>query len=659
LPSRSRALFFPLLCAVLALIACAAVYRPGLATGYFFDDAANLPVLGAFGRVDDATTLVRYLTAGRADPTGRPLSLLSFLLDANDWPADPYPFKRTNLLLHLLNGALLFALLNRLGRLHGLSPERSRWAALFGAAAWLLHPLFVSTVLYIVQREAMLPAIFVLLGLHLWLSGRRRMLAGERSGPLFLVAAFALCTLLATLSKPNGILLPLLALVIDATLPQGGTVPSHQRRYVRWRNVLAVPLAAAVVAGVLWVLLKSLGHGPATARSFTLFQRVITEPTILLDYLRLLFLADSHYGSLFHDQYQAATDLIHPWYTLPACIACAAGCALAWHWRRRFPLPASALLFFFAGHLLESSSLALELYFEHRNYLPAMLLFWPVGLWLANRRRAAWAFLLVAALLAGETLLTWQTVSLWGSPLAQARVWAAEAPGSARAQAYAARKEDEAGEHAIAAARAERALKRFPLEPQVAFTTVDIACRAHALPVATYEGTAYALRHAPRDPGALLTGWIDRKIAGAPCAGLSLDRLEGLLDAAAANPVVAALPGRMQDIAHLRGEIALARNEPVEALSWFNAALDLQVSPGVALEQAATLGRGGHPVEGRRHLDHYETLQAPAPRPGEGMKWLHEAILARQGYWRHEMAALRRTLANDAARHHAAPLAHP
>ncbi|MGE7139694.1 tetratricopeptide repeat protein [Luteibacter sp. NPDC031894] len=650
MPSRVRSLVLPTLCAALALLACVATYDPGLSTGYFFDDAANLPVLGEYGRVDDAAKLARYITAGRADPTGRPIALLSFLLDANDWPADPYPFKRTNLLLHLLNGALLFALLNRLGALHGLRSDRSRWAALFGAAAWLLHPLLVSTVLYIVQREAMLPAFFVLAGLHLWLSGRQRVIAGKRLGPLYLVAAFGLCTLLATLSKPNGILLPLLALAIDATLPHAAAREANWRRYRRWRNTLAFPLALAVTAGVLWVLLKSIGHGPATARSFTLVQRVITEPAILVDYLKLLFLADTHYGSLFHDQYQAAADLLHPWYTLPACLACIAACAFAWRWRRRFPIPAVAVLFFFAGHLLESTSLALELYFEHRNYLPALLIFWPLGVWLAGRTRRTWAFGLAIALLGGETLLTSQTISLWDAPVAQARVWAAEAPGSARAQAYAAQQEAEAGDLASGTARIAQALKRFPEEPQIAFTAIDLECRRHGLTGATYAAAQEALRHTKRDPGALLSQWIDRKIGGKKCPGLGLERLEGLLDASASNPVVIALPGRMQDIAHLRGEIALARNDPEAALSWFNAALDLQASPGVALEQAASLGRSGHPVEGARHLDHYDTLQAPSPRPTEGMKWLHEAILARQGYWPNEMSALRHTLANDAAK---------
>src|SRR6185312_14310557 len=112
---RTRAL---LLCAALVALLAATwlIYSPGLSGGYLFDDYANLPAIGATGPVDNGATLARYLTSGTADPTGRPLTLASFLIDARDWPADPRAFKITNVLLHLLNGALLYAVLLRLGR---------------------------------------------------------------------------------------------------------------------------------------------------------------------------------------------------------------------------------------------------------------------------------------------------------------------------------------------------------------------------------------------------------------------------------------------------------------------------------------------------------------------------------------------------------------
>ena len=101
------------------LVITLCVYKPGLSGTFLFDDYANLPSLGNYGPVDNWTTFTHYITSGAADPTGRPLTLLSFLVDANDWPADPYPFKYTSVLLHLLNGALLTWLLLRLGRALG------------------------------------------------------------------------------------------------------------------------------------------------------------------------------------------------------------------------------------------------------------------------------------------------------------------------------------------------------------------------------------------------------------------------------------------------------------------------------------------------------------------------------------------------------------
>src|SRR5688500_16502326 len=103
--NRLQDLGAPLAFAGVLLLAFLA-WRPGLSGGFLFDDFVNLPALGAMGPVDNAATFWRYLTSGSADPTGRPIALLSFLVDANDWPADPAPFLRTNLLLHMGNGAL-------------------------------------------------------------------------------------------------------------------------------------------------------------------------------------------------------------------------------------------------------------------------------------------------------------------------------------------------------------------------------------------------------------------------------------------------------------------------------------------------------------------------------------------------------------------------
>jgi hypothetical protein len=122
------------LCAIAALLALGTwAYRPGLSGDFLFDDFGTLPALGAYGPVVNPTALSRYLTSGGGDPTGRPLALASFLIDANDWPADPHPFKYTNMLLHLLNGMLLGWVLLRLGRALRLQEGLACNAALLGS----------------------------------------------------------------------------------------------------------------------------------------------------------------------------------------------------------------------------------------------------------------------------------------------------------------------------------------------------------------------------------------------------------------------------------------------------------------------------------------------------------------------------------------------
>jgi hypothetical protein len=84
-----RIAFWVALLLVLALTAW--TYQPGLHGIFLFDDFANLPALGirSCRQLDYLLALhhVRY-----ADLTGRLLALLSFLIDAHDWPADLFLF---------------------------------------------------------------------------------------------------------------------------------------------------------------------------------------------------------------------------------------------------------------------------------------------------------------------------------------------------------------------------------------------------------------------------------------------------------------------------------------------------------------------------------------------------------------------------------------
>jgi hypothetical protein len=403
---------------LLALLAVA--YWPGLSGPFMFDDHVNLDVLGTYGRIVDLKRLLFYVTSGTADPTGRPIALLTFLLDAHQWPADPFPFKRTNLLLHLLNTTLLagvIAVLQAAWQRRRPDRSTSRWAPLAAAILWGAHPFFVSTTLYVVQREAMLPMTFLLLAILAWRSAvaafeRQRHVAGWSWATI----GFGGMTLLAGLSKANGFLTPLLTGLAYAWFLR--PIDTVHRRQADRAALLCLGLPSLLLLAYLGQLAWNLWPlAQLPGRDWTLPQRLLSEPRALWSYLAKLGLPRAGGGGLFVEDFQASTGWWQPATTPWAMLGLVLATGVAIAGRRRIPIASFAWLFFLLAHLMESSVVPLELYFEHRNYLAASMLGWPIAHSLlqpgAYRRYGiALLGLLVAALL----LLTHERAIAWGNP---------------------------------------------------------------------------------------------------------------------------------------------------------------------------------------------------------------------------------------------------
>ncbi|WP_347484671.1 hypothetical protein ABFV80_002465 [Vandammella animalimorsus] len=421
----------------LALLACAGLcYAPGLHGGFLFDDFANLAPLGkSDGGVHNFDTLRAYLQSGFAGPTGRPISLLSFLLDARDWPADPFSFKRTNLILHALCATMILAC--SVVMLRALSwPENRVWpVALLGATLWLLHPLWISTTLYAVQRMAQLAALFVLLGLWAWLHGRQYLPSSPRRAYVWMSLAVLFGTVLAVLSKENGILLPVLIGVVEWVLASQHEVTHAARPSLFWRAIFLY-LPSILVIGYL-LSLVDFSEDAWPHRDFTQPQRLWTESRILWGYLGLLWLPRVEAWGLFQDAYPLSTGWLEPVSTLMAAIGLIGVVALGVFVRKKYPLWSVGLLFFLAGHLLESTTVGLELYFEHRNYLPAAFMFLPLGQALFGLYERNAGYLAAAPGLVIFIILCsllYARAALWSDVEHLQLHWALRQPQSARAQ---------------------------------------------------------------------------------------------------------------------------------------------------------------------------------------------------------------------------------
>jgi hypothetical protein len=461
-------------------------------------------------------------------------------------------------------------------------------------------------------------------------------------------------TALGMLSKANGALLPCFALVIEVALlrPRQQIFPKREwqaHRVLMW--LFAIIPASAICLYLLRVGALGILHGGnAGIRSWTYGERLLTEPRVLMDYLTLLWLPRPFSSGLFNDQYAASTSLIQPLATLPALLGVLTLIAAAWWFRRRYPAWSLAVLFYFAGHLLESTSIALELYFEHRNYVPALLMFWPLALWLADTRQLKLPKqMLMIALPLGLALMTHARAEVWGNVHTQALVWAQINPKSPRAQANAAQILTQSGQPREAARRLQTLLKSKPAESQLAFNLIGAHCQIGAITPADVAAARIAMQ-ASANTGSLFAHWFERILPAAMagrCLGLTPDVLLELIDAGLENPRIAGT-GRQQDLIYLRGTIALARHQPDAALKDFSRALDLQVRPALALKGAAALGEAGYPRQGLHLLDHYERVRKKTMPPRAGMGMLHERVLSWQRYWPNEVAHLRQQLLLDA-----------
>lgn len=353
--------------AIVGIVLSAAwlAYQPALSGTFLLDDVANL---GGLQSIDDTASALHFVLSGTAGPVGRPLALASFLPQADQWEQGAAPFLAVNIAIHLLNGCLLGGFLYLLTRARGIGRAESRYVALAAMSLWLFMPLLASSSLMVVQRMTTMSATFVLLGLNGYLVARGWIERVPTRALWGMSAALAVATLLAVLTKESGALLPVLVLVIETTLLS----PPRAMPVRKWRIWMAVFLGipTAVLVGYIVTRLP-YSEALALRREFTGWERLLTEAQILWEYLLNAFVPrPGHYGP-FHDAYPVARGLIDP-VTFIAVSGWLLAIVLATLRRKRYPLFAFAVLWFIAGHLLESTTIALELYFEHRNYLPVI-----------------------------------------------------------------------------------------------------------------------------------------------------------------------------------------------------------------------------------------------------------------------------------------------
>ena len=318
-----------------------------------------------------------FVNTGKGGPTGRPVSMFTFALQAQCWPEQISCFKLFNIGLHVVNAALVFCFVYLFFRspksqtavagsnrqfFDALTEPQIFYLALFVSLIWALHPLHTSVVLYTIQRMAVLSNFFILFGVNCWLLFRLYGNGGSRwLAPLCLLAVLG-SWVLGTFSKENGLLLVIYILVVDYCWGVLHSRPAYQQLkqwaiLLFWLAVIIFPFIFTDYVNKQYEL-----------RHFTMIERLLTQSRLMFDYLYSVLQPSPVAGTVYSDV-EVSTNLFQPISTLFSVLGLAAMVLAATVLRHSLPVLFLAVFWFLTSHVLESTYLALELYFIHRNYL--------------------------------------------------------------------------------------------------------------------------------------------------------------------------------------------------------------------------------------------------------------------------------------------------
>jgi tetratricopeptide (TPR) repeat protein len=470
-----------LLVLIVVLVLGAAVFLPGVSGPYVFDDYSNL-LNNSYLRIGslDVDALTQAAWSLDSGPLQRPVATLSFAL--NYYLAGGFgnsvSFKAVNIALHLANALLVFWLLHLIfaqaarladssDYLKSLRQDDGIWLAGVGALLWMVHPIQVTSVLYVVQRMVELSALFTLLALICYLKGRERICARQRGGYPIIILGNAGFGTLAVFSKENALLLPVFIALLEYVLYSDEVPWRNWRRLARHTRItLAIAVVTALTLAI--VLAAQYAMEGYFNRPFSLVERVLTEPRVLFFYISLILVPRIDAFGLHHEDIALSTSLLAPWATLPAIAGVVTLIGHAFLVRRRQPLLSLGVLWFFAGHLLESTVFPLEIAHEHRNYLASLgvLLAFAHGVGLVVTKLGnskAWLILPVLALAFGG--VTYLRATHWANAKSLFAFEALHRPGSAVAQSEAAVVLAQYGHYTEAAEALGRASELEPGEP--------------------------------------------------------------------------------------------------------------------------------------------------------------------------------------------------
>jgi len=403
-------------------------YAHTLDVPFYFDDYPNIIEVPAVHLTQFSIENLKEAIT-KIPLHNRPLAYLSFALNFYSGGFNVIGYHLVNIAFHLGAGAMLYWLVQVTLSMDRPDERSRRGIALLVTLVWLLHPVQTQAVTYIVQRMTIMASFFYLAALCLYVAGRRAESQRKRWCRWLGCLVAGSCALA---SKEIALTLPAAIWLYEWIFFQGGQW--------LWLRRSLIPSAIALFILMLVILLYSRFDLLTTilssygGRDFSISQRLLTQPRVILFYITLIFWPHPNRLSLHHP-IDVSTDWVNPPETLGAFMILIILIMVAFLVIRKDRCIAFAIFWFFGNMVVESSVIGLEMIYEHRLYLPTMfsgLLIYR----LLNLSRGRWGFRHVLLVMSPCCLIlgfwTVDRNELWRNPVAFWSHTVDKAPHSSR-----------------------------------------------------------------------------------------------------------------------------------------------------------------------------------------------------------------------------------
>ncbi|MCH2209989.1 MAG: hypothetical protein MK110_01705 [Fuerstiella sp.] len=200
-----------------------------------------------------------------------PLTIGTLLIDHTLWGMQPGGYHATNVLLHLLNGILVYVLTHQL--------TRNRFVGWLTAALFLVHPVQIETVAWISSRKGLLSATFILAALIVRL--KPATIAGTADTDPMQDLWYIIWLAAALLSKALAVIVPPIVLLYDVLIARRKFSDALVRQIIP--GLMSLILLFRTMASQQSVLGGLRGHF-----DLSLLQIIGVDATILWQYVGMM-----------------------------------------------------------------------------------------------------------------------------------------------------------------------------------------------------------------------------------------------------------------------------------------------------------------------------------------------------------------------------------